>query len=88
MTTDEVFPPRGNGIPGRSERLPGATWAKPERIALDWTWQVGRVLLGRSHGQLIGFEDDRHLLTVAGTRGGKTSTVLLHNPRAIPARCW
>jgi type IV secretion system protein VirD4 len=80
----DVFPPRGSGVPGRSESLPSVTWARPEMFGDEWLWKAGRVLLGRSQGRLVGFEDDRHLLTVAGTRAGKTSTVLLHNLATYP----
>lgn len=80
----EEFPPRGTGIPGRSERLPSAQWATPDQFGHDWRWQPGRVLLGRWKGELVGFEDDRHLLTVAGTRAGKTRTVLMHNLARYP----
>jgi len=80
----DEFPPRGSGIPGRIERLPSATWATPDQFGDDWVWRPGRVLLGRWQNRLIGFEDDRHLLTVAGTRAGKTSTVLLHNLATYP----
>ena len=73
------FPPRGSGIPGRMESLPSSRWATPDALGDDWAWRPGRILLGRWNGRLIGYEDDRHLLTVAGTRAGKTSTVLLHN---------
>ena len=79
----EVFPPRGSGIPGRTERLPSAIWATPDRFGDAWAWRPGRVLLGRWRGQPVGFDDDRHILTVAGTRAGKTSTVLLHNLAVI-----
>lgn len=79
MERRDVFPPRGSGVAGRTESLPSATWATPDQFGGDWVWRPGRIMLGRWKGQRIGFEDDRHLLTVAGTRAGKTSTVLLHN---------
>lgn len=85
MTTRlDDFPPRGSGVPGRTEKLPSATWATPDQLGDAWRWREGRVLLGRWKGELVGFEDDRHLLTVAGTRAGKTSTVLLHNLARYP----
>ena len=75
----DQFPPRGSGVRGRQETLPSALWATPDQFGEEWVWRPGRVLLGQWRGRLVGFEDDRHLLTVAGTRAGKTSTVLLHN---------
>lgn len=80
----DVFPPRGSGVPGRVETLPSATWATPDRFGDEWRWRPGRLLLGRWKNELIGFEDDRHHLLVAGTRAGKTSTVLLHNLARYP----
>ena len=43
------------------------------------TRAAGAILLGRNGGDLIGVADDRHLLTVAGSRSGKSSTCLLPN---------
>lgn len=80
----DQFPPRGTGIPGHTERLPSSRWLTPDAFGEEWTWKPGRILLGRWKGRLIGFDDDRHLLTEAGTRAGKTSTVLLHNLARYP----
>src|SRR5262245_56552849 len=37
------------------------------------------MLLGKRDGELIGWSDDRHLLTVAGTRGGKGASLIVPN---------
>src|SRR5262245_2788835 len=37
------------------------------------------MLLGRREGRLIGWNDDRHLMTVAGTRGGKGASLIIPN---------
>jgi type IV secretion system protein VirD4 len=42
------------------------------------------VLLGHWKGRLIGIDDDRHMETVAGSRGGKSSTVLIPNLLRYP----
>ncbi|AHB47709.1 conjugal transfer protein TraG [Hyphomicrobium nitrativorans NL23] len=76
---DPSFPPRGSGIPGRSESAPSTRWGHPWELSSNWDWQPGRVLLGHWQGRLIGIDDDRHVVTVAGTRAGKSSTVLIPN---------
>jgi type IV secretion system protein VirD4 len=42
------------------------------------------VLLGQWEGRPIGFHDDRHVVTVAGARSGKSSTVLIPNLLRYP----
>lgn len=77
------FPPRGSGIPGVRETSPAASWAHPEELGASWSWKPGRgmVLLGGWKGRPLGRADDRHLVTVAGTRAGKSSTILVPNLR-------
>jgi type IV secretion system protein VirD4 len=78
------FPPRGSGIAGRAEAPPIGLWAHPAQLGQSWDWQPGRVLLGAHEGRYIGRDDDRHIVTVAGSRAGKTMTVLIPNLRAYP----
>jgi type IV secretion system protein VirD4 len=85
----DLFPPRGSGQSDRPEGAPAAMWASPERLGARWDWQAGKVLLGRgADGRLLGDPDregrdgegdDRHLVTIAGSRAGKSSTVLIPN---------
>lgn len=63
---------------------PRGQWARPDEIGgRDYRWDcIGTApLLGSFDNQLIGVhrKDDRHLITIAGTRGGKTSRVLKAN---------
>jgi type IV secretion system protein VirD4 len=83
MATEE-FPPRGAGIAGRHEASASARWGHPWEIPRSWDWQPGRVLLGQHQGRLIGPDDDRHVMTIAGTRAGKSLTVLIPNLRRYP----
>jgi type IV secretion system protein VirD4 len=53
-------------------------------LGLKWDWQPGKVLLGQWEGREIGLDDGRHVLTVAGTQAGKSSTVLIPNLRRYP----
>jgi type IV secretion system protein VirD4 len=78
------FPPRGSGIAGRHEAAPSARWGHPWELASSWDWTRGKLLIGHWQGRLIGFEDDRHVVTVAGTGAGKSSTVLIPNLRRYP----
>jgi type IV secretion system protein VirD4 len=79
---------RGVGfLPNRAQtqRPPEASWASPEEtLAEPWLWKRGRLLLGTYNGHLIGSDDNRHLVTIAGSRAGKTRTVLLPNLYTYP----
>lgn len=78
------FPPRGSGIDGRPETPPAQIWAHPWQLGPAWDWKPGMVLLGQWQGRLIGRDDDRHVVTIAGSRAGKSSTVLIPNLRRYP----
>jgi type IV secretion system protein VirD4 len=81
---DSEFPPRGSGIAGRHEAAPSTRWAHPWELGPNWDWRPGRVLLGHWQERLVGIDDDRHVVTVAGNRAGKSSTVLIPNLRRYP----
>ncbi len=78
------FPPRGAA---RRQRVAGdgtsqdAAWFNPAELPYRFPFEedTGQVLLGLSGGYGVGFRDDRHMVMVAGTRAGKTSTVLVPN---------
>lgn len=78
------FPPRGAGVGGRAERTPTAIWGHPWQLGPGWDWQPGAVLLGAWDGRAIGRADNRHVVTVAGSRAGKSSTVLIPNLLRYP----
>jgi type IV secretion system protein VirD4 len=78
------FPPRGSGIAGRAEGPPMGIWAHPSQLGQSWDWQPGKVLLGEHEGRVVGRDDDRHVVTIAGSRAGKTVTVLIPNLRSYP----
>jgi type IV secretion system protein VirD4 len=56
----------------------------PDQLGPDWDWKPGHVLLGKWEGRLIGRRDDRHIVTIAGNRAGKSSTVLIPNLLRYP----
>src|SRR5271167_3831959 len=77
------------GVPGRDLRdniAPFAAWADPRFIESHehWAYAPGKVFLGASGGKLIGVSDDRHLMTVAGSRAGKGVSTMIPNLAEYP----
>lgn len=76
------MPPRGGrkSQAGQSS-VPNAFWQPPETLpdSKFWRYQDGGLFLGFGGGVPVGVKDDRHLVTVAGARAGKTSTLLIPN---------
>lgn len=71
--------PRGDSTrPLREQKVPQARWMKLEDIAASRILSYDprnpgkKVLIGALGEKLIGIEDDRHILTVAGSRSGKS----------------
>jgi type IV secretion system protein VirD4 len=66
----------------KTQRLPQARWQSPglvldrELLAYDAARPGKKILVGALHNKLIGIEDNRHILTVAGSRAGKSVTVI------------
>lgn len=81
---DDLFPPRGSGLPDRANTPPSQAWGHPWELARTWDWRRGMVLFGEWEERRLGFNDDRHGVTVAGARSGKTSTVLTPNLLRYP----
>lgn len=79
----EDFP---RGVPGRDkEKLtaPNAQWMDPEEITRRYAYRPqdgNRLFLGLADGNhYIGVEDSRHILVVAGSRGGKGVSSIIPN---------
>lgn len=69
------MPPYVRSAPSSAEWMPVADLQDEA-----FTHGDGKVLLGQTKdGRLIGLDDDRHLLTVAGSRAGKGVSVILPN---------
>lgn len=81
---DSDFPPRGSGVAGHPETPPAQMWGHPWQLGSSWDWKPGMVMLGQWEGRVLGRDDDRHVVTVAGSRAGKSSTVLIPNLRRYP----
>src|SRR5262245_23871611 len=80
------------GLKGREDSLPRTRWAEPDELAAtDWNYSPagGGLFLGYRKGRTLGWKDDRHALTVAGTRAGKGASLivpnLLHYPGSVLA---
>jgi len=82
--SNRQFPPRGSGVQNVLEAPPAQAWVHPDQLGPHWDWKPGRVLLGKWQGRLIGRDDDRHVVTLAGNRAGKTQTALIPNLLRYP----
>lgn len=66
----------------KTQRLPQARWQSPalvrdsEVLAYDPRQPGRKILVGALDDKLVGIEDNRHILTVAGSRAGKSVTVI------------
>lgn len=76
--------PRG-GERQTKPKAPDARWMNRAELAAH-EYAAGSILLGRDDdGRKIGIDDDRHILTVAGSRAGKSSTCLKPNLKLWPS---
>lgn len=75
--------PRGHVAQVKStgrERALFARWLSADEMTGPvWKYRRDGFLLGRRQGQEIGWNDDRHLLTVAGSRAGKGVSLIIPN---------
>lgn len=79
--------PRGlPGTPANYGDAPRALWMPPPTLAGHefWKYQTGKVFLGASCDQTIGIADNRHLLTIAGSRSGKGTSAIVPNLLLYP----
>ena len=74
--------PRGLGAQLRSpggERTMAARWLTAAELS-GKAWDADKgLLLGRRDGRLVGWSDDRHVLTIAGSRAGKGVSLIVPN---------
>ncbi|WP_424991317.1 type IV secretory system conjugative DNA transfer family protein [Fluviibacterium sp. S390] len=79
--------PRGlPGTPVSFDKAPRALWVPPEDLAAhdDWAYGPGKIFLGACGDALIGTRDNRHLLTIAGSRAGKGTSAIVPNLLLYP----
>jgi len=74
--------PRGHAQQAKSsdrERPLFARWLTPAQMTGPLWSPSGGFLLGRRAGRVIGWNDDRHMLTIAGNRAGKGVSLIIPN---------
>lgn len=70
-----MAPPANSAL----ERAVSSWWLSPDEMR-DGVWEPdGGVTLGYRGGRLIGCADNRHLLTIAGSRAGKGVSLIIPN---------
>ena len=64
-----------------ADRLADAEWADPYDIVDSFAWRPGDFWLGRCpiSDVALGYRDDKHVLLVGGTRGGKGTSFIVPN---------
>jgi type IV secretion system protein VirD4 len=73
------------GLPGKSGGIVDAAWLDPaELTGPDWQYRnrsgaVAGLILGYRNDAGVGSMDNRHVLTVAGSRGGKGVSLIVPN---------
>lgn len=88
MNMMQKFPPRGGDI-GQPELPPLARWINGSMLDDSWTYKPGMMLLGHDGAsgkarRYLGIHDNRHIMTIAGSRTGKTLTLLVPNLLVYP----
>src|SRR3984893_5788187 len=64
-------------------RPPVNYWMAPNEL-MQHAYVPGQIILGKLAGKFLGHIDDRPLITIAGARAGKTSTILEPNLYLYP----
>jgi type IV secretion system protein VirD4 len=72
------------GVKAREDELPRTRWAETDELGKEWDYAPGGLFLGYRGGRVIGWKDDRHALTVAGTRAGKGTSLIVPNLLLYP----
>ena len=86
----ESFPrgvaPAFAGASSSNGGFPEAAWCDPARLSAHpkWRYAAGSVLVGRIGEAVLGVQDDRHMMSVAGSRAGKGRSVIVPNMCLYP----
>ena len=68
------------GLKTVKERGLGARWLPAEEMTGDeWQYRKDSLLLGKRNKRLVGWNDNRHILTIAGSRAGKGVSLIVPN---------
>lgn len=83
---DELLRDLPRGVPGKEDQDVKAKWGDVREFGPKWTYgsksPYGRrgLFLGYDgHAGAVGFWDDRHVLTIAGSRAGKGRSLIIPN---------
>jgi len=78
--------PRGVVENGKQGAFPDAAWSAHEPLQSHgkWKFKDGAVLVGKIGDTPIGLTDDRHLMTIAGSRAGKGRSIIVPNMCLYP----
>ncbi|PQA86029.1 type IV secretory system conjugative DNA transfer family protein [Hyphococcus luteus] len=81
----DIFP-RGVENKANPNAFPDAAWASPATLTAHakWKFEPGAILAGRIGNTPLGLTDDRHLITVAGSRAGKGRSAIIPNMCLYP----
>lgn len=67
------------GMEGIEDRGLLSRWAAADELTGPWDYKGDGLLLGKLGGRRIGWNDNRHVLTVAGSRAGKGVSLIIPN---------
>jgi type IV secretion system protein VirD4 len=76
--------PRGVLSPRFVQDRPPVNYWMPPQDLLRYRYVPGQIILGKFAGHFLGHLDDRPMVTIAGARAGKTSTILEPNLYLYP----
>lgn len=83
MAITDRFPRGHDAAPDKRAKLATSQWVEG-----GTTWREGDIWLGRDgFDQAIGHADDRHMVTVAGSRAGKGRSAIIPNLCLWPGSC-
>ncbi|WP_208352869.1 type IV secretory system conjugative DNA transfer family protein [Pseudaestuariivita rosea] len=74
--------PRGRpGTIAETGTAPRALWLDPQILKREefWAFDTSKIFLGTVDDQAVGIKDNRHLLTIAGSRTGKGTSAIIPN---------
>lgn len=80
----EQILPRGVTVPRFMPDRPPVNYWMPAHELASHTYAPGQIILGKFARRFLGHLDDRPVITIAGARAGKTSTVLEPNLYLYP----
>jgi type IV secretion system protein VirD4 len=76
--------PRGVRMARATPDRPAVNYWMPAEEVMRMRYEPGQIILGKLGQEAIGWMDDRPMVTIAGARAGKTSTVLKPNLYLYP----